>query len=152
MAQDTPRWPQKRPERLQNRTKTWPKEPEDGSRSAQDVSEKNKRFKKNPKNAPDSPKMAPDSPQDGPRYRQDGPKDAQDGPKSGQKGPNTAPGIAQEGLKMAQRMLISHKVNLRKTSSFFEESGPWSPKMAQDRRQDDPRESQRCSKTARNVP
>ena len=86
------------------------------------------------------------------QYPQDGPRDAQDGPKSNQNVPKTAPGIAQEGLKMAQRMFISHKVNLRKTSSLLRKvalGAPRWPKIDDKMTPESPKDG---SKTARNVP
>ena len=74
--------------------------------------------------------MAQERPQAGPRYPQDGPRDAQDGPKSGKNSSKTPPKRAEETLKMAEKALVlvpkvplSHKVNLRKTWSFFDKNG-----------------------------
>ena len=74
--------------------------------------------------------MAQERPQAGPRYPQVGPRDAQDGPESGKNSSKTPPKRAQETLKVAkkssywfQEVLLSHKVNIRKTSSFLEENG-----------------------------
>ena len=74
--------------------------------------------------------MAQECPQAGPKYPQDGPRDAQDGPKSDKNSSKKPPRCAEETLRMAEKAFVlvpkvplSHKVNLRKTSSFFDENG-----------------------------